>query len=767
MGQNNSLDVLTGNSIFELLYEPNQILSPMRAHRYIFVIGFIFLFMQPSAGQGYHHSDSVDYWKQEVVKEQDPGKKTSLYYKLLDHYYYSDFDSAYKYTYGYIGAAEDADQPLLSAYGYYYIADLHTVFKPDSALAPARKYFSVAKSLGDSVWIADAYGYIAESYWLRGVRDSALYYYERGLTSLEGANDTMYLSRYLNNFGYFLSFGVQQLEGLEYFIEAIELAIEVSDTMMILNGYHNLAYYYERIGELSKAYFYFNESLRLLPSDEQIGEHALTYYALADLNMRFNNREDAMRQLWASKSRIVHVYPTYQKTELLLNYADLHFQLSQLDSAVYYLEQAEKILRNYENFILYGYYYQVMGMISQYEKDHAASIGYFRQSNQMFEKSASKEPLEKNYSMMALSYEALGNYTDAYRYKILSEELIDDFDYGRIAMRLAQFENDQQVKRDAERMQLELKLERKSLEAASLRDKANLRYAIIAGLFLILLLIAGSIFYLALRRKNKVLREQFKLISSQKDQLSEAIAKLEASERQLKELNASKDKFFSIISHDLRNPLSAIIGLSELFLEEKDLMQTKDLVPIFESMYSTANYGFNLLENLLEWARSQTGAIEPKPEKVSIEEIVANIKKDFQTITNSKGVIIICDEEPPPPVEADRNMVQTILRNLIHNAIKYSNEDGTIIIHWRVEEGTLITSVKDQGIGMTEEELAGIFNLDKKVQRLGTADEKGTGLGLILCNEFVSKNHGKIWAESAEGAGAVFYFSLPLMNVEA
>lgn len=241
---------------------------------------------------------------------------------------------------------------------------------------------------------------------------------------------------------------------------------------------------------------------------------------------------------------------------------------------------------------------------------------------------------------------------------------------------------------------------------------------------------------------------------------------LRTSEKSLRELNASKDRFFSILAHDLRSPFNSILGLSELLGEvaaEKDFESVEKYASV---IHTTARSTFDLLINLLEWSQTQTGKMQFLPE---YHELTALVEEETQLLTNMaelKGISIKFDFAGKMLVYVDKQMLSTILRNLISNAIKFSNEGSTIGIKGRKHTQGVIVSIQDQGVGMAAEDIKKLFNLEENFTSKGTKNEKGTGLGLILCKEFVERHNGKIWVESTPGKGSCFHFTLPMLSTE-
>jgi signal transduction histidine kinase len=241
-------------------------------------------------------------------------------------------------------------------------------------------------------------------------------------------------------------------------------------------------------------------------------------------------------------------------------------------------------------------------------------------------------------------------------------------------------------------------------------------------------------------------------------------AQLEESEEKLKELNDSKDKFFSIIGHDLKNPFQAILNLSEILKNEFADLNDEEKLQFIEMIGEASESAHRLLENLLAWSRSQTGRIDFTLEPIQLKKVVANVVHLLLPQAENKHITLIGEISPTIMVNADRNMLDTILRNLTSNAIKFTNQDGTVKILAVEEEDFIQLSVADNGIGLTEIDKNKLFKVGVKNSEIGRSKEKGTGLGLILCKEFVEKHGGKIWVESEINKGTEFKFTIPKVN---
>ena len=232
--------------------------------------------------------------------------------------------------------------------------------------------------------------------------------------------------------------------------------------------------------------------------------------------------------------------------------------------------------------------------------------------------------------------------------------------------------------------------------------------------------------------------------------------------KELRLANASKDKFFSIIAHDLKSPFNALLGLSEIMIENWGHMSDDDKIEFIKDINSSSKNTFNLLQNLLEWSRSQTGKIQVEASKFSPYNVIHENVKILSQHADNKNITIKSTVPENNYCFADKNMISTVFRNLISNSVKFTNNGGIIEISVSLKNNFHQFCISDTGIGMPEETVRNLFNITEKVQRSGTANETGTGLGLILCKEFIEKNNGSIVVESQPDAGSKFFFTIPI-----
>jgi two-component system sensor histidine kinase/response regulator len=235
-------------------------------------------------------------------------------------------------------------------------------------------------------------------------------------------------------------------------------------------------------------------------------------------------------------------------------------------------------------------------------------------------------------------------------------------------------------------------------------------------------------------------------------------------ENQKKELvlaNETKDKFFSIIAHDLRGPIGSLVNMFEL-LEDETLFTEKERKEAEIAMKKSTKSTYDLLENLLRWSRLQNGTIEFNPENINCFDLVEQCFNLLKNLSKNKKISLVNNIKNDLYAYADKEMITTVIRNLISNAIKFTNENGTIEVNADKKDYFIFISVKDNGVGISNKNIDKLFTISEKITSTGTSGEQGTGLGLVLCKEFIEKNNGKIWVQSEINNGSTFTFTIPV-----
>lgn len=566
----------------------------------------------------------------------------------------------------------------------------------------------------------------------------------------------------------------QNKEAIPYSERALELLKATNDTLAVIRTLVNLAGAYSNIGDYESSINTYRESVKRL---QEIDNPEQT--AIAFLNIGSNLQALSQYQETEDNFELGLEYAERTENYSLIAYcltslAALHFiedtevsdlkrGKSELDRAMkiqkeigdsYYYAISETALANYylqtknypqalaasrrylnyfkkqgENSSLSDALIQ-MGRIYQASENLDSAAFYLKSGLQVAQK-AGNDDLRRNALTDLTEIEvAQGNYQAAYGYKDQLNNLRDSLFTKNLDKAVAE-----------QRVELQLDLEQEAREKAELRasllsSRNNLIAAIAAGLAGILLI--GGYLFFQLRKTRNQLAEQ---------------------NQQLKDLNATKDKFFGIIAHDVRSPITALDGVSEqmhYYLEKEDKGKLTRLAGRIDG---TVKRLTSLLDNLLNWALLQTGMIPYNPKSVSLNTIAEENLDLFRPIAEAKNISLSNEITRDLTVHADANALQTIIRNLLNNAIKFTPQGGEVSIQTEEKNDKVFIKINDTGTGISAEKLEKLFTLNKK-STAGTAGEKGSGLGLMLCRELVELNKGTIRAVSEVGKGSSFIFSL-------
>ncbi len=236
---------------------------------------------------------------------------------------------------------------------------------------------------------------------------------------------------------------------------------------------------------------------------------------------------------------------------------------------------------------------------------------------------------------------------------------------------------------------------------------------------------------------------------------------------ELKELNAAKDRFFSIIAHDLKSPFNNILGFTEVLMTDLGYLNQDEIRKYISFIQNSSNQAYTLLENLLIWARTQTGKIVYEPEDLNLRSAILFVMELINHLAKEKCISISCNVPEHLIIKTDMRMIEVIIRNLITNAIKFTPRNGKIEISVIIQKDQIEIFVSDTGVGIPRENMDFLFKIDQKTTSPGTEKEPGTGLGLIICREFVKKLGGQISVESEPGRGSTFSFTIPVHGLHA
>jgi len=410
------------------------------------------------------------------------------------------------------------------------------------------------------------------------------------------------------------------------------------------------------------------------------------------------------------------------------------FEFNKADSILNFA--LEMILRNKVEKEIPLIYYN-FARLRMYEKRYEEAINFSLQAFDLAQKNETKIYRLLSSYLLGELYQKVENYPAAIKYMNIAHEEISYY-----------YKNDLGLRINALQFQNELDKKESNLVLQRTKTKYLIHFVMYISIIFIL-------FFASILLKNKKLKK----LNLQLERKSHTIA---LQNEELKILNAEKDKFFSIIAHDLKGPLGTFVSINDLILEEIEKKRIEKVKLLSGNLQIVSYHIYGLLENLLDWSRVQRNSIQYNPRPVRLNRLIEESVQLVSDGAKRKGINLTINTIENLEIVTDPNMVQTILRNLASNAIKYTSEGGTVTVSAKLKDDKALICVEDTGIGMSPEIIDGLFKLNGSSNRLGTDQEPSTGLGLILCKEFVEKMGGEINIESEVGKGSKFSVTLPL-----
>ncbi len=536
--------------------------------------------------------------------------------------------------------------------------------------------------------------------------------YLNALRYYEEANDKFGLLSTLNNLGNLYTKQNNFSKAIEYNLRAIKLYEESTDKLRTLVGYDQIGNIYLRQSNFSKSIEYFNKSLKLYTEINNKAGIASTLNQLGDIEMKLDKIENAI--LYYNRSKKISEELNMQPL-VVSNLNDLgnaYFLLLRYDEAIDDFKQAIKIAKNVGQNI----------------------------------------ELDAAYKGLSEVYKVTKESGKAQTFSALSNQIQDSLYNDSIVKQLA----DISLRYESEKKQSQIELlskEQKIRETDLLREKQIRNIFTGAFSVLSLIMIVLIYFYVQNKRISKNLEKQKNVLEQKNKDILEQTEKLN-------QLNAVKDRFFSIISHDLRNNLTTMKLYFDL-ISHPDYKET-DNHEVTKSISGSVENTIDLLENLLIWASAQIKGVPIHIQKLNMHSLTQENMNLLNSLATQKKIDLKNEMEENVTAYGDMDMIRLVIRNLIANAIKFTDENGLIKVTAQTINDKCRISIIDNGVGISEQSIDRLFNQHLNPTTKGTGNEKGTGLGLILCKDFIERNNGKIWVESVQGKGSSFIFELPL-----
>lgn len=572
----------------------------------------------------------------------------------------------------------------------------------------ARQARDLARVLGYHRGMGKALENLAWIHYRRGDYSRAFKLSTESLRVYESLHDRAGIANCYNHIAAFLYEQKQYNQAIENFRKALEQSTMTNDHATKARCLTNIAFTFLSLAQYDSTAHYANKALAIAKEINSPYFIATAQRSLGDVDLHFKRFDQAMQKYRAVYTTATSLNNTFLLASVLHRIGRVYVDQKQYDQALPYLLETLEISKRYEH----------------------------------------KDELERTCKLIVEVYTARNDLKKAFEYQKhyiqIHDSLNDQRNSEQVALMQARF--DSEIK--------ETKIELLTKEALLKQEEINSQrvwmYFYIGSLSLFILLALVLLINYQLKKKANI-------------RLEEKNAEIERQARELGSLNGAKDKLFSIISHDLRSPLSSLKGLMDLVIE--GVLSKDEFLPVAKNLKHSLESVQENLDNLLYWAQSQLKGLQVNQETFSLSALVDEKIKLFQEAGKAKNITIVNEVDENLYVHADKNHIRLVFRNLIANAIKFSLFGGSIIVRDRIKGDGVEISVADSGVGMSARDVSKLFKGETHFSHPGTQKEKGIGIGLLLTKEFVEKNGGAIWVSSEIGKGSTFTFTLKRITV--
>jgi signal transduction histidine kinase len=622
---------------------------------------------------------------------------------------------------------EQTDETIRKIEIYCQLSQEHLESNPKASVTYGIKAIALAKETSHEKLLARAYNSTGSGYYLLGDLENAVDFYYRALRLREKLGDPKDIGASYNNIANIYIDQGNYKEALPIYKKSLSLATLAQDSVAMSGAMTNIGNVFLAQGKFDRSLVYYHYAL---PLQEQLNDQRGIVISLINIGNAYTGKGDHAKALtYFNKALPLTelIRSSHDKVYALRGRAEAYLLARKYDKAVDNALESLEIAKGYNG----------------------------------------KAEIQYNAAVLDKIYTAMGNYEMAHHYLTLyntyGDSLKKEHSTNRIAQERVKYETAQ---KDQENLLLRAEQE---LNKKELEQKNITQYFMIA-----LLLLACMIAYVFFRRRqhlriiNTMLTQKNELITHKNQALSQhqkvltmQAEQLQTQKEELRRLNTIKDKLFSVIAHDLRGPLVALKGLLHVMAMGKVPADKQE--NLFNSLVKGQQNVLWMLDNLFEWARAQMEGFEVDPKPIALRELAEENIRLLLPMAASKNIKLENTIASELTAIADKDMLRLVLRNLISNGIKFCREDDEVTLSASILQGMLLVSVQDTGIGITPEVQQRLFGRGSYSSR-GTANEKGSGLGLAMCREFVEQNGGAIWVESTPGSGSNFMFTVPFVT---
>lgn len=674
------------------------------------------------------------------------------------------------------------------------LADLYSDISHEKQVEFSARALILAEELGDELQITHSLNILSTAYHRMDNYEKAIEYATRIYSIHNANNNEIETARALSQIGMYYYDWSKYIEAKNYFERALDIFKKYQYFEGVAYTLRDLAKILGSWGEYDEALSYHQESLKFW---EEIGDEngiANSYNNIGIIYQELGNYDRAFDYFQKSLVIFKKLNSTSDIVSLTLHIGDIYLQRKLYDKALEYYSDADLIGKQINNKKLKSITLSNIGEAYNLKGDYLKALDYQKKALVLKEEIGDKRRLSITYTELGIIYKNVEDFDQALQYLNKGLEVAADInfkfqmikcylnlsdvylnkgnykkalEYHKLYIEGKDKLYSEESKRTIAELQTKYQIEKKDKENERLRHSEQLNKVqirnqqLIIGFVLFSLL--GSFIIIVIFNKryqqNQKLNVQLSLKNKEIEQQQINEEKLN---KKLKEANETKDKFFSIVAHDLKSPFNSLLVLTSLLIDDYDTFTEDERKQFIKQIKASSENTFTLLQNLLDWASTQMGKTIVVPENIDLSKILQETIALLTPTAKNKKIRIVSDVPENTVAWADKNMVSTVILNLVSNAIKFTPLQGQVEIHSNLSNHHLEVIVADTGVGISQKNIDKLFRLDQKIQTVGTAKETGTGLGLILCKEFIEKNNGKIWVNSKLGEGSQFYFTLPM-----
>ncbi len=653
------------------------------------------------------------------------------------------------------------DSAALSRYHLLYGTYFWYGGEYSNALDEYRQAYRISKKPDPDEEYAIALSNLGALFNQMGMIDSARVYLNQALEIAIQKDDKKSLANLYFNLGGLYHRKDYNHLSLEYLLKATDYYEKVHDTTSLIYVYNALANTWQDIDDFEQSRAYNLKSLRLDLLDDQVDMMDDHYNNLGVLYWFSKNDLDSARYYLHLALENLSPQDNRSRFTYLLNLGGVELNDGNPQEAMQYFRSAEKIPLDYED------HYRTSALLIN---EGLAFIKTGRLDSAVINLNRGLSAAEKSKNLK----NQMNAYNGLYRIDSIRHNYRQALQHYKMVAKLEQEMDNESVRSKVAELQAIHETEEKENENKQLRSENRLNEKLIRKqqtLFIltVVILLLIIVFLILLLKNRRKLRDANQQLSRKNLEvlrshhiIEEKNLDLEKQKKTLQELNLTKDKFFSVVAHDLKSPFNALLGFLELLEEDFSRMNDADKLNIIKTLHESSRNTYSLLINLLDWSRSQRGLIETKPENIHPYALAKEALLFLEQRIRDKQHHVENLIDPQLICRADPNLTQHVLINLINNAVKFTPRGGNIRLSSEIKNDKATITVSDNGIGIPHGKIQSLFSIGEQYCRFGTDDEPGTGLGLIMCKEFVELMGGDILVESTEGRGTAMTFSLPL-----